>query len=515
MKKWKKVLSALAVAAVMSFGLAAAGCGGGGGDGGEGGAGGHDSSHTWKTYGTYAYENKGEAGHSRECNDCDKVETVDHHTYDNDQDATCDDCGYVREVGGGAVTGAKAAFFVDGSAIGDNIEVGANIADNDMITITADEKLIYAETGNDDAKRPTADTSKGEATMFNYGVRSTAKADASNVTYSLVAKKNVSLKIYAIISNDSYNSDKKGTIHYTTGDGLISFLTVSKRSGVPCTLEIDVAKDDTLTISADIPAKDGKLWLFGVDAAELSAAPTRAVTSLAATMEDTNPELDKNGSVVIEKSDITVLANGKYILDTTKWTVTYTLTGGAFTGNGPWTLTEAKTYTMTVSASKSGSASITADPISIVVKAYVAAAKAESSFVGAVASDTSGTFKVVSGSAKDAKKLTAGLFAGNTDDNYKKVKINGVEYDQGLKIDGSGNLQVTVKATSVLTLYVGTSQTLKVGTLVTGTPEALNDANNLCYKVEITLEEGVDNIVRNGSSGSNENSIFYAVLTPQ
>ena len=92
MKKWKKALSAIAVATVMSISIgAAAGCGDN-----DGNTGNDHSQHTswseWKDDAT-----KGD--HYREClvEGCEEVERAD-HKYDNEQDTTCNDCGHVRTV---------------------------------------------------------------------------------------------------------------------------------------------------------------------------------------------------------------------------------------------------------------------------------------------------------------------------------------------------------------------------------------------------------------------------------
>lgn len=46
------------------------------------------------------YESAGEAGHYEKCECGDKKSEVSEHVWENDEDTTCDACGYVREVGG-------------------------------------------------------------------------------------------------------------------------------------------------------------------------------------------------------------------------------------------------------------------------------------------------------------------------------------------------------------------------------------------------------------------------------
>lgn len=506
MKRWKKALSAFVVAAVMGISMAAVGCGGDKTPKPEGGSG-HDSTHTWNTYDGYAYKNDGANGHYRECKDCDEKEIVDHHTYDNEQDATCDDCGYVREIGGGVVSGTNASFFVESDA-GEEVAAGGQVADNDLFTINTAAKMGYAALTSNP---PSATTSKGDTT-FAYGIRTQDSASAAPGAISIVAKKNVSLKVYAMLADNTFNSNRPGTIYYTTGDGLIGVLAVTERKG-DCTLSIDVAAGETLTITSNIThASGGKLWLFGVDASELSAAPNRAVTSLSVSMARESYELSEAGSVTIAKDDVKILANGKYLLDDTKWNVSYAFTGDSVKGNGPWTFTEAKTYQLTVSASKSGASTVSADPINVVIEAYAAAAKVEASFAGGQSSAPN-TF-TATGSEKTSDKLVGyGIFQTG----HETVVVNNVDYASGLKVNSSGSLEVVVKVKSTLTLYLGADSTMKVDGVATSAPVAKTDEGYYCYVLVVTLEAGTHTIT-NGAKGAtskdSENSIFYAILEP-
>lgn len=45
----------------------------------------------------YVYENNGESGHKKTCKSCDDVIIYEEHIYDDENDLTCNDCGYERE----------------------------------------------------------------------------------------------------------------------------------------------------------------------------------------------------------------------------------------------------------------------------------------------------------------------------------------------------------------------------------------------------------------------------------
>ncbi len=101
MNKLTKLLSVFVIAGALGVGMAggAVGCkgNGGGDDGGDKGVH-HTDSHELK------YESKNDQKHTITCKvpGCDFEATEGDHTYDGDEDATCNNgCGYVREIGGG------------------------------------------------------------------------------------------------------------------------------------------------------------------------------------------------------------------------------------------------------------------------------------------------------------------------------------------------------------------------------------------------------------------------------
>ena len=99
MKKWIKAVSALAVATAMCFGVGATvGCSDNDDKNGDD----HSQHNSWSEW----KDDATQGDHYRECQaeGCDEVERGN-HSYDNDQDTTCNDCGHVRTVTPPAVDG--------------------------------------------------------------------------------------------------------------------------------------------------------------------------------------------------------------------------------------------------------------------------------------------------------------------------------------------------------------------------------------------------------------------------
>ena len=91
MKKWTKVLSAFVVAAVMSVGVGTSvGCGKKNNDNGT------EHEHTWAN--TWSKDASGH-WHAATCEGHENIkDEVKPHVYDDDQDTTCNTCGYERTV---------------------------------------------------------------------------------------------------------------------------------------------------------------------------------------------------------------------------------------------------------------------------------------------------------------------------------------------------------------------------------------------------------------------------------
>lgn len=180
--------------------------------------------------------------------------------------------------------------------------------------------------------------------------------------------------------------------------------------------------------------------------------------------------------------------------------MTYTLTG-----NSPWTVSNPGTYNLAVSMTK-GNKTHLATLIEITVAAYAKPTKVETNFLEGKVLETAKTTFEAKGDSKTYVKLSDNNFTGKN-----KPKVNGTEYDSGLKLDSAGSLTVVAKTKNSFTLYLGTNTTVKLGsTLSTPTHTFINDNDTFCYTFTFTLDAGEHTITKR----SGENSIFYAVLDP-
>ncbi len=79
-------------------------------DGTEGGGGGH-TSHTYQNY-----QDNGNGTCTGTCTGCEDTDTID-HVYDNATDTTCNNCGHIREVGGGNETVSVTKVMINKSTL--------------------------------------------------------------------------------------------------------------------------------------------------------------------------------------------------------------------------------------------------------------------------------------------------------------------------------------------------------------------------------------------------------------
>ena len=119
-----------------------------------------------------------------------------------------------------------------------------------------------------------------------------------------------------------------------------------------------------------------------------------------------------------------------------------------------------------------------------------------SSFLDGKPSDTTGVFTV--GSGTTAKSGT--------------VKIAGVEYKTGIKLDSNGELIVTVDRDCTLTLYLINGKALKLDNNATAAPTSSSEADTTAYVITLQLSAGTHSIKKGGDG---ENSVYYAILSPK
>ena len=106
---------------------------------------------------------------------------------------------------------------------------------------------------------------------------------------------------------------------------------------------------------------------------------------------------------------------------------------------------------------------------------------------------------------------TTGTFTTAGNKKSQALKVLGITYAKGLKVDGNGVLTIKADFNCTVTLYVLNSNTFKLdGEDMTVSPTAATEADTEGYTLTFTLEAGTHKITR----GSSENSIYFAVLSP-
>ena len=181
-------------------------------------------------------------------NDPPSIENPD-NSGDNNQDNS----------GDGTATATKASFLVPDTASSEEIEADGTVKDTDLFTITTEGKLAYsigkdasAGVGNPD-KAVTFTLLDESSKTFKQGLKQGDATDPDGTTETkkifIKAKEAVTLRAYVTLANDSYNSDRGGTIYYAVGSKEAKSVAVSKRTEATV-IEASLAKDETLAIYA-------------------------------------------------------------------------------------------------------------------------------------------------------------------------------------------------------------------------------------------------------------------------
>ena len=189
----------------------------------------------------------------------------------------------INQAGGTAKT---ESFLVPDEAVPEaqaTITAGTNIEDNSLFTVTATGDMVYsigkdasAGVGNP-SKAVTAELLDGSSKTFLQGLKQ-KEATTPNATetvetsskITITAKEAITVRIYAGLANDNFNSDRAGEIKYVVAGGEAQSVAVSKREQI-ATIEVTLTAGQTLTVSGVLAvngddSKTGKLWLFGIEA---------------------------------------------------------------------------------------------------------------------------------------------------------------------------------------------------------------------------------------------------------
>ncbi len=159
------------------------------------------------------------------------------------------------------------------------LAAGATITENNLFKAIADGAMEYsigkdATAGIPNSSKPvTVNLQDGTKKTFLSAIRTMADATigANSTTVSITAKEKVTLKVYAIFCNSSYNSNKSAKLNYQIGDATVSVADTGANRQTPNTIEVTLEAGETLKLWTSGAADKGHMYLFGIEAKQITA----------------------------------------------------------------------------------------------------------------------------------------------------------------------------------------------------------------------------------------------------
>lgn len=159
------------------------------------------------------------------------------------------------------------------------LAAGATITENNLFKAIADGAMEYsigkdATAGIPNSLKPvTVNLQDGTKKTFLSAIRTMADATigANSTTVSITAKEKVTLKVYAIFCNSSYNSNKSAKLNYQIGDATVSVADTGANRQTPNTIEVTLEAGETLKLWTSGAADKGHMYLFGIEAKQITA----------------------------------------------------------------------------------------------------------------------------------------------------------------------------------------------------------------------------------------------------
>ncbi len=155
------------------------------------------------------------------------------------------------------------------------LAAGATITENNLFKAIADGAMEYsigkdATAGIPNSSKPvTVNLQDGTKKTFLSAIRTMADAVAGDA--STTAKEKVTLKVYAIFCNSSYNSNKPAKLNYQIGDATVSVADTGANRQTPNTIEVTLEAGETLKLWTSGAADKGHMYLFGIEAKQITA----------------------------------------------------------------------------------------------------------------------------------------------------------------------------------------------------------------------------------------------------
>lgn len=172
------------------------------------------------------------------------------------------------------------SFLMADKAENDTVAANGTITENNLFKAVALGDMTYFV--GDSSKSSIA---KGEVKFTgqdgnektaSIGLRTAATTTAGDPTteIEIIANEKINLRVYALFSNSSYNSNKTGKLNYkvTTGGtpGEVTSVATGSARITPNVITITLEAGQKLTIGSDQGSDKGHLYLFGIEATQVT-----------------------------------------------------------------------------------------------------------------------------------------------------------------------------------------------------------------------------------------------------
>lgn len=113
--------------------------------------------------------------------------------------------------------------------------------------------------------------STGEKT-YKTGLRTAATSTVGEATTSvkITASEKITLDVYAVFTNSSYNSNKAGKLNYSIGGAAETEVATGSNRNAPNKITVTLNAGEYFTIYADEGADNGHMYLFAIEAVKVT-----------------------------------------------------------------------------------------------------------------------------------------------------------------------------------------------------------------------------------------------------
>lgn len=159
------------------------------------------------------------------------------------------------------------SFLMENIETMNPVDAGGTVTTNALFTMETETEMDLASSLQ--SNPPTITPNSGISYTAGKGLRQSGDVPAGTDTpaISFTANSAISLKVYVTLANNSYNSHRPGTLHYSIDNGAVTDLSTGNRN-VIVVISVNLQAGQVLKINytnnhASNPAK---LWFFGAEA---------------------------------------------------------------------------------------------------------------------------------------------------------------------------------------------------------------------------------------------------------